>query len=614
MFRYLALAWPTINSEAEQRAVAAVRRITSSEPAWSVALDTPGLVVFYMRSNGSSCDVRPLPNQSGTVLGAVFDKPEHDSPQRELVRERLSEGDANKIVSSHGEHLIRQFWGRYVAFVKDPTSGLVWVLRDPLGGLACFHIAAGNAHIVFSHMDDCVRFELGRFSLDWDAVAQRTVCGPLVGRQTCVKDVREVHPGERIYLHLDVRSKLLWHPAAIISEATYEVPAIAAPRMRSLAMACIRTWASRYDNVIHRLSGGLDSSIVAGFIANSTSARKIYCVNYFHTGSSHSDERRFASAAAHKVGYPLLEIQRTTTGLQFSDLLQSEVSPNPARNLAHLETLPHERKIAEDATGSVVVFSGDGGDSLFCSHEKQLAVTDFVWNNGLRWPIVKLALGIAPLVNTAFLRLLSTGIVDGVLRRRVPIAMLSLDISKLMDTDIARQAITRYNQNDEWFRPNPNIPPCKLVQMDLALMTEELGSRPFNCFSDPEEVHPLRSQPLVELCLQIPTYTHLYNGRDRGLAREAFQHDVPDLVAQRTWKGGSGNLAKQVLIHNLPFLRALLLDGQLVRQGILNKAAMESALSGRISQTGAYAMELFDYAIVESWLQTWSQVRVRAAA
>src|SRR3546814_15687375 len=52
------------------------------------------------------------------------------------------------------------------------------------------------------------------------------------------------------------------------------------------------------------------------------------------------------------------------------------------------------------------------------------------------------------------------------------------------------------------------------------------------------QITPLLSQPIVELCLSIPTWQWVRGGRDRAVARAAVADLLPALIAQRRTKGG----------------------------------------------------------------------------
>src|SRR5260221_11693945 len=128
--------------------------------------------------------------------------------------------------------------------------------------------------------------------------------------------------------------------------------------------------------------------------------------------------------------------------------------------------------------------------------------------------------------------------------------------------------------------PGARLPPGKHIQ--TASLMYPLGYYdPFEQARAPELVNPLLSQPLVELCLGLPTYLLTQGGYGRALARRAFAAALPARIATRRSKGGMEEHLKEVLNSNLDFARSVLIDGELVRRGLLDRAAVEEVLSGK---------------------------------
>jgi asparagine synthase (glutamine-hydrolysing) len=92
------------------------------------------------------------------------------------------------------------------------------------------------------------------------------------------------------------------------------------------------------------------------------------------------------------------------------------------------------------------------------------------------------------------------------------------------------------------------------------------------------ELHPLISQPLMEVALRIPTYLLTTGGRGRALARMAFRDLLPADIAMRDSKGGTTVHLAGLLRQNLAFLRECLLDGRLVQEGLLDRQVLEPYL------------------------------------
>jgi len=118
-------------------------------------------------------------------------------------------------------------------------------------------------------------------------------------------------------------------------------------------------------------------------------------------------------------------------------------------------------------------------------------------------------------------------------------------------------------------------------------------------------INPLISQPIVELCLQIPTYVHAAGGADRAVARAAFAADLPPEILARTWKGAADRHLQAMLESHLGLIREMLLDGGLVRAGILDRKRLGEALSARSVGSRTHATELFGYFCTEVWLRRW---------
>jgi asparagine synthase (glutamine-hydrolysing) len=127
----------------------------------------------------------------------------------------------------------------------------------------------------------------------------------------------------------------------------------------------------------------------------------------------------------------------------------------------------------------------------------------------------------------------------------------------------------------------------------------------------PERTMPLVSQPLVELCLRIPSYVFIRSGRDRALARRAFAPDLPGEIIRRYAKGRADEHARDILAANVTFVRELLLDGVLVRRGLLNRASLEQYLARDRAPEDVDAADfqyneiLQEHICTEAWLRTW---------
>jgi asparagine synthase (glutamine-hydrolysing) len=119
-------------------------------------------------------------------------------------------------------------------------------------------------------------------------------------------------------------------------------------------------------------------------------------------------------------------------------------------------------------------------------------------------------------------------------------------------------------------------------------------------------VSPLYSQPLIELSLRIPADVLFAEGRDRGLARQAFADVVPKPILDRQWKDRSGSFHELLIARHVEWLRRTLLDGVLVSEGLLDRTQVDLALSRTLVKTNVSSDEILRHLNAELWARGWS--------
>jgi asparagine synthase (glutamine-hydrolysing) len=155
-----------------------------------------------------------------------------------------------------------------------------------------------------------------------------------------------------------------------------------------------------------------------------------------------------------------------------------------------------------------------------------------------------------------------------------------------------------------WFSHLRHVPWDVLRRLGILVTTPEFYNVTDVDRPEPEIVSPLYAQPAIELFLRIPIHVHAA-GRDRGLARRAFAREVPDAILRREWKDRAPGFHSEVLQRNLAFIRELFLDGVLVSEGLLDRAALEAALVPGPSKTAVLPVEIYRHLDVEIWARHW---------
>lgn len=611
MYRYLVLVW---NASDQQRAASArllSSRLQSASPDWTCAVDRRGLIIFHAGDRAGSSETCVLARGSGAVFGKLFRRAAGEMGTFPISDSETDSEMGNVPISP--SHLLEQCWGRYVAVAEDAVADTVWVLRDPSGALPCFLTTFRGVHLVFSDLEDCVALELLRFSINWAYIGAVVSNSALQVRETGLNEVTEVLPGECVELRGDnLRRSLLWNPIEIAQWAPITDAEEAAVELRDTTRACVRAWSGCYDGILHSLSGGLDSSIVLGCVAHAPHRARITCVNYFASGPD-EDERRYARLAANHAGVTLIERELDAASVNLGALANVRRSAKPGCYIAALQRQRLEADLALEV-GASAIFSGGGGDAIFYQARADLAISDFVRLRGLHTELWRTALAAARITGFSVWPLLRRGVRTGLLRPSwQPLS------DAIGDHTIVNPQVTESSRSDPrwrhpWLANTDGVPHGTLWHV-LSLSVPTTFYESFDRESDPERTYPLVSQPLIELCLRIPTYVLIDGGWDRAIARRAFAEDLPREIIERRSKGGMNQLSTRILDANVAFVREMLLDGLLVREGILDRSRLEVCLSGKRSPTDVEHNEvLHEHLSIEAWLRRWHGLEQRAAA
>lgn len=572
MFRYIAVVWNEAHEGHCADAQLIIGQLQTSSRRWISALALPGLQVFHCDGRTGSTEAHSLPRSAGVILGTLFQPcADAQAPRRKTT---FSAADTDRILETGGRSLIADYWGRYVAFAHDAARRRTFLLRDPTGALPCFHAAFREVHLFFSSAEDCASLGLLDLPVDWEFIATRAAfasrASPAAAppsRRTAIKRISIVQPGEQVELHRGAMTRsLAWDPLQIAQVAPIQDASQGAEQLRHAAKACVHAWSACYHGVLHSLSGGLDSSIVLGCLRDAQHRPYVTCLNY-HSISPGGDERYFARLAANHAHFPLIEWERDCA-VPLEDLRAMERSAVPVNYLNWLQVSRREARLAREI-GADAVFSGDGGDELFCRNQGMLGAADYLRSKGVSRHFIEVALDTAHVENCSLWH-------------------------------VIREAFKQ--------RSSPDCVPAGKRRHAASLCAAHEYADPLSSMDFPERVQPLLSQPLIELCLRIPTYLLTSKGWDRAIARQAFSEDVPKEILRRRSKSSMNENVLDVLKRNSDAARELLLDGELVGSGVIERAALETALSDGASDK-ALAHEVFELLSTEAWLRSWKNPR-----
>lgn len=611
MYRYIALMWGRTDLEASRAAKFLAEKLPEvSLHQWSRAWDGVGLAIFHSGEHKGRMQTYRLRGERGAVLGRLF-RNDYTS-----VIDDLSEFESRRCLETRGQHLIDNYWGRYVAFLNDPASGLRYVMRDPTGTFPCFHTPFRGVTIYFSDMQDAANFDFLPFTVNWDFLKVNIMLPPFQKRITGLNEVEEVLPAECVeIMPSGKRSRFVWNPTEISQADVVEDPDEASELLRETVKNTIGALVGCYERIIHNL-GGLDSSIALACMAQAPKRPEITCVTNF-TRSPRGDERYYSRQVARKYGVPLIEFGLDDRKVSLDRLFTVNKRANPAGMFDCIGITGEGLALAEQKYVQAQ-FTGAGGDNVFHQYPFNIGALDYVRRRGF---FEKGNFRVAIEASRYGRRSIMSTLRDMLRERFVPAQCRSYVYAALYQSrkmPLVNPEVAEVGGYESFLHPmlipHDDDPKGKYLQ----ILSSALHHKDYYDMWDDnyymERVRLYFNQPIVESCLRIPIWVLTYGGVDRGLARKTFQDDLPQNVARRYSKSTPAEFYRDIFESNIGFLRNVLLDGAMVAQGILLRDRLDCALSKDDLVQHLHPSALLGYAATEAWLKSWLDRPIAQAA
>jgi asparagine synthase (glutamine-hydrolysing) len=615
MFRYVALMW---NAESAQLSDAAseVERslaVSGKKPGWSLVFDCPGVRVWASDlSAGFGAEL--FCGRTGVVLGQTFARQKDVNSTAPTYDAKFNRFETREALKSRGRSLAKEVWGNFVAFIVDEgglggAPGARYVFKDPCGTLPCYFTGLGGVQLVFSCLEDCQRLGFS-VAVNWDFVRARAVHGFLDMEIPTLTGVSTVHRSECASFDRQgncVGRSLYWHPSSFKdSEKLITDSASAAQALRATFRSCVHSLASHHQSVLAQVSGGLDSSIVLGCLGEAPNKPQITCYTIF-TKDSVSDERRWARYAVARGGFRHMELCRDASAIEFRNFSALAPTVEPGCYFTAWQRGPLERELAVQA-GATATFTGEAGDSTLCATTYSFAADHCLRRHGLGLPTLRTALRVAARRDVTVWRVMAKAVGRELFRsggadERRRRASFNRLVSARVKREVQAGGGVAGGEANIWSRGGRITEETRQRLGALAFPPEFYDLSTSGQDFTPYSIAPMCAQPVVELCMRIPVDIHFDGGRIRGLARRAFADVVPAPILRRQWKDHPVLYFEEVIQNNLPFLREHLLDGALVREGILDREAVELALKSGPTRSAAVSGEIFSHLDLELWVR-----------
>jgi asparagine synthase (glutamine-hydrolysing) len=594
--------------EAQERACqnALEALVRPSPHRWRPGYESPGLSVWIAEPPGRSVAGSALagPASSGIVLGRLFAAAGGDEVS---VDGRITPSMAAAIGDSEGRWLGARGWGSYIAFLDDPLRRRRCVVRDPTGTIPCFYLRHEGIRIFFSDVADIRRSGAYRLRPNPEFIRASVLLPKVQKTITGLAGVEEVLPGEFWSDIAGAERRFIWNPYDFACGPAVDDVEAAAAVVHEVTERTIWTLARPFSRIVHNL-GGLDSSIIHACLARAPSRPKIALLNYA-TASPRGDERHYARAMAAVHGGTLTEVLLDHRKVDIEAVAAACTQVCPLGFFDCIDLAADMYALAEVRRADAL-FYGVGGDNVFLQGADIFPVLDYVHAHGIDRRLPAIAASAM-----RYSRWSARHVARAVIRERFAPRPAFDHVYDFLFAGVKRPGLNealleerpRIDLLHPLLRPPADIAKGKYFQILSSCFAPVEYYDQFFRDEQVERVHVFYSQPIVEACLRIPSWILAHRGIDRGLARRAFQRDLPDPVLRRLTKGTPDEVYEGVFRDNRRQLREFLLDGVLMKLGIFCRATMERLLSQDDAETERVPHSMLDFLSWEAWARNWQE-------
>ncbi|WP_229839489.1 asparagine synthase-related protein [Sphingomonas glacialis] len=553
---------------------------------FAVAVDEDALTLLVEHIDG----VVTTDQDGCAVVGWLFGR--EDYRVRTVVDSLTSQAMAN----ADFKRLLNHYWGGYIAFAKRAGDRAISVLRDPSGGLPCYYQRTPHATFLFSDMATWRAAEIGHTEIDWTGVAWRLAAANLPTSRTALDQIDELGAGFNLLASdYDAIPQIAWTPWEHVDPPSGPASSDLAGALRETVLRSVAAWAVPFRNVLLNLSGGLDSSIIAAGLAERSNRAAALTMA---TRSPSGDERRYARSVAHATDLKLIESFYEADDVDIA-LPSLPDLPRPTGRIIG-QAFEAARRRTAALRGADAFFTGLGGDNVFCFLQSPTPLADQLKAQGLT-PALRETLDSVCMQTGCSI---TTALWWAVQRAwmRPPRYRWQRHALFLDPACLPRAS----DLTHPWLTAPTGALPGKAAH--IAMLMRVQAER--DCFARGSAIPiiaPLLSQPIMELCLSIPTWLWSAGGRDRAVARDAFAGLLPAMVVDRRSKAGPEAFCYEIIARDRDRLRAHLLDGELAANGILDRSAIENVLREPAPPSGDHFLRLLELADAEAWVRHWSR-------
>lgn len=547
----------------------------------------PGFSLLYsstqltLACNRDDCWARFVDGR-GLLVGFMFRRDDDD-------RFPAIAGGETVAIDPGAQSIHELLWGGFIA--ATATDDKIKIARDPSGLLPAYYACRDGVWYFASDASVLIESGIVSASVDWSRVGRALFANELPEEQTSLAGIRQLLPGTAIEcLGSNAKTAIVWTPWTHT-----EMQPQPLDRLRGTILGCLGAWGRLFQRSLVGVSGGLDSSIVALGLRRSTDLNAVTISTHDAVG----DESHYARTLCNHLDIPLAEARYS---LDRVDIEKSSYAHCP-RPGGRAQLQAYDAAMVEVACrlDAEAFFTGVGGDNIFQFTKSARPLVDRYLAEGIGRSLLATLSDICRLTGASASRVIQEAIK---IPRTGQQKYFWMPDERFLSTDQIATASAE-PLSHPWLEGSHDSLPGKAAHIVFLIRTQQymdVHDRRWPTTT----IHPLLSLPIIEACMAMPSWTACEGGVDRAYARRAFAADLPTEVLSRSIKGGPDGFAHEIIRRHIGRIRERLLDGQLVKRGIVDPSKIEIALREQQLAQGEDFVRILLLLDTEAWAQGWS--------
>jgi len=487
------------------------------------------------------------------------------------------------LYEEKGPACVRELDGMFAFAIWDPGKGTLFAARDRLGKKP-FVYRHDGARLEFA--SELAALET-RGSIDRSALEHYLAFAYIPAPLTIYQGVRKLPPGHTLSFDgTSLRVERYWAPSLEPVEGSEDE---LAERLTAAMADAVKKRLVADVPVGAFLSGGIDSSIVAGLMSRFQQA-KTFSISF---REEKFNEIEYAREAARRFGTDHREFEVTANAVEVLPLLVERFG-EPFGDASAVPTYYVSRETSKHVK---VALSGDGGDELFLGYRRHDAIARMA--SLKRWPAPMLAAG------AIALKPWRTNYGERVRRMfamsRAPLGELYANLVSVF-TPPMRRALGLGSPVEDFiaapFAARADDPAAAAGMADLVtyLPYDILTKVDIASMANGLEVRcPFLDLHVVELALRMPARVR----RGKRILRHAFRDLIPPSILKRGKMGFGVPLTEWLRGSLRPMLEDAM--ASLEKRGLLEAAELRRLMSEHQAGAADHRDRLWLLLVLELW-------------